>query len=72
MAASSFLNQVDTSWQTVAEGSLFHSFASSVSAELIACSQAVDALMQMHLNGRVEFDADGRVLNSIAPQYQNL
>ena len=44
-------------WRTVAEASIYHEYATSVSAEMVACSQAVAALECFVLTGKICFSA---------------
>ena len=49
-------------WQIIAEAATYHQQdATSVSAEMIACWQALRALEQYVLHRTIQFDADGSV-----------
>ena len=59
-------------WQTVAEASVYHTSATSVYSEMVACYQAVHALASFLQNGCVVFDTLGVVLGSQIPPYRTM
>jgi len=59
-------------WNIIAEGAVYHVWATSVYAELVACHQAVHALKAFLQTGRVTFDHQHHVEHSIIPVLQEV
>ena len=54
-----------STWRIVAQAAVYHpTDATSVSAEMYACWQAVQALNQFLLHGVLQFNADGTVMQT--------
>ena len=55
-------------WRTVAEGAIYLPCATSVFAELVACSQAVQAIRVFLSDGRVTFQSTGAIVDTVLPE----
>ncbi len=67
-AAHQYDNSQNLVWRTVAEGAIYLPSATSVFAELVACSQAVPAIRLFLSDGRVTFQSNGAIVDTVLPE----